>query len=104
VSEKKNNTAIAGGLLLTVILWGGNNAGTKWLVGSWPPIFTGGTRFLFAGFILLAVLRFTNLLGRFESLKRPRSRRQFNVDGRGDTPAFCALRGFGRDQGGCTAS
>lgn len=68
MSEKKNNTAIAGGLLLTVILWGGNNAGTKWLVGSWPPIFTGGSRFLFAGFILLAVLRFTNLLGRFESL------------------------------------
>jgi len=69
VSEKKvNNSAIAGGLLLTVVLWGGNNAGTKWLVGSWPPIFTGGTRFLFAGFILLAVLRFTNLLGRFESL------------------------------------
>ena len=71
MSEKKNhNAAIAGGLLLTVILWGGNNAGTKWLVstGAWPPIFTGGTRFFVAGLILLAVLRFTNLLGRFESL------------------------------------
>jgi drug/metabolite transporter (DMT)-like permease len=68
VSEHKNNPAIAGGLLLTVILWGGNNAGTKWLVSSWPPIFTGGTRFLFAGFILLAVLRFTNLLGEFKPL------------------------------------
>ncbi len=70
MSESKNNSAIAGGLLLTTILWGGNNAGTKWLVGTWPPIFTGGTRFLFAGFILLAVLRFTNLLGQFESLTR----------------------------------
>jgi drug/metabolite transporter (DMT)-like permease len=70
VSEKKNNSAIAGGLLLTVILWGGNNAGTKWLVGSWPPVFTGGTRFLIAGFILLAVLRFTSLLGKFEPLTR----------------------------------
>jgi drug/metabolite transporter (DMT)-like permease len=70
VSENKNNSAIAGGLLLTTILWGGNNAGTKWLVSTWPPIFTGGTRFLFAGFILLAVLRFTTLLGQFETLTR----------------------------------
>jgi drug/metabolite transporter (DMT)-like permease len=68
VSKHKNNSVIAGGLLLTTILWGGNNAGTKWLVASWPPIFTGGTRFFFAGFILLAVLRFTNLLGEFKSL------------------------------------
>lgn len=65
---------MAGGLLLTTILWGGNNAGTKWLVGSWPPIFTGGTRFLLAGFILLAILRFTNLLGQFESLTRQQYR------------------------------
>ena len=68
--DQKNNSAIAAGLLLTTILWGGNNAGTKWLVGSWPPVFTGGSRFLFGGFILLAVLRFTPWLGRFESLTR----------------------------------
>ena len=72
--EKKNNSAIAGSLFLTVILWGGNNAGTKWLVGSWPPIWTGGSRFFFAGFILLAILRFTNLLGAFESLTRSQYR------------------------------
>ena len=66
--EKKNHTAIACGLLLTVILWGGNNAGTKWLLREWPPIFTGMTRFLFAGAILLAVLRFTKLLGEFQPL------------------------------------
>ena len=65
---------MAGGLLLTTILWGGNNAGTKWLVGTWPPIFTGGTRFLIAGLILLAILRFTNLLGQFESLTRQQYR------------------------------
>jgi drug/metabolite transporter (DMT)-like permease len=70
VSDPKNSSAIASGLLLTTILWGGNNAGTKWLVGSWPPIFTGGTRFLLAGFILLAVLRFTPLLGQFAPLTR----------------------------------
>ncbi len=66
--ERKNNPAIAGGLLLVVILWGGNNAGTKWMVGSWPPIWTGGTRFLLAGAILFAVLRFTHLLGRHHPL------------------------------------
>ncbi len=68
MSEKKNNAAIAVGLLLVVILWGGNNAGTKWLVGSWPPIWTGGTRLLLAGILLFALLRFTRLLGRYQSL------------------------------------
>jgi drug/metabolite transporter (DMT)-like permease len=38
VSERKNNSIIAGSLLLTVILWGGKNVGTKWLVATWPPI------------------------------------------------------------------
>ena len=33
VSQQKNNAVIAGGLLLAVFLWGGSNAGTKWLVG-----------------------------------------------------------------------
>ena len=68
MSEKKNNLNIAGGLLLVVFLWGGNNVGTKWLVATWPPIFTGATRFLGAGGILLAVLRFTKLLGEFKPI------------------------------------
>ena len=75
MSENKNNPAIAGSLLLVVLLWGGNNAGTKWLVHAWPPVFTGATRFLFAGIILLAVLRFTRLLGEFQPLS-PAQRRQ----------------------------
>jgi drug/metabolite transporter (DMT)-like permease len=58
VPEKKNDLAVGGGLLLAVTLWGGNNAGTKWLLGSWPPIATGSTRFLAAGIILLACVRF----------------------------------------------
>jgi drug/metabolite transporter (DMT)-like permease len=66
----KNNTAIAGSLFFTVFLWGGNNAGTKWLVGSWPPLWTGGIRFLLAGLILLAVLRFTRWLGDYPPLAR----------------------------------
>lgn len=74
MSEKKNNTAIGLGLLLTVFFWGGNNTGTKWLVGSWPPMWTGGTRFLFGGFILLAVLRFTHWLGEPQPLTRSQYR------------------------------
>jgi drug/metabolite transporter (DMT)-like permease len=70
VSENKNNASIAGGLLLVVFLWGGNNVGTKWLVGSWPPVATGSMRFLCAGIILLAILRFTNWLGEFQPLSR----------------------------------
>lgn len=69
--EKKNNSAIGSGLLLVVILWGGNNVGTKWLVGAWPPIWTGGTRFLIAGILLFAVLRFTNWLGEYQPLTPP---------------------------------
>jgi len=70
VSGKKNDALIASSLLLVVILWGGNNTATKWLLGAWSPIWTGGTRFLFAGMVLLAVLRFTRLLGTFQPLTR----------------------------------
>lgn len=66
--NKNQHGTIAASLLLVVVMWGGNNAGTKWLVHAWPPVFTGGTRFLFAGIILLAVLRFTRLLGEFQPL------------------------------------
>ena len=65
-----SNTAITLSLLLTVVVWGANNAGTKWLVKDWPPIWTGSTRFLLAGFILLAVLRLTNWLGQYQPLTR----------------------------------
>jgi drug/metabolite transporter (DMT)-like permease len=80
VSEKKNNTAIALSLLMVVTFWGGNNAGTKWLLGDWPPVFTGCLRFTFAGSILLAVLKFTNWLGEFEKLT-PELRRQLWLRG-----------------------
>jgi len=70
VSENKNNASIASGLLLVIFLWGGNNAGTKWLVGTWPPVATGSMRFLCAGLILLAILRFTRWLGEFQPLTR----------------------------------
>ncbi len=63
VSRSKSNALVAGGLLLTIVLWGGNNAGTKWLVTSWPPDWTASLRLLCAGPLLLAVLRFTHWLG-----------------------------------------
>jgi drug/metabolite transporter (DMT)-like permease len=65
VSKGKSNASLAAGLVFAVVLWGGNNAGTKWLVGSWPPIFTGGTRFVCAGLLLLAVLRVTTWFGNY---------------------------------------
>lgn len=61
----KSNGNLALGLIFAVALWGGNNAGTKWLVASWPPIWTGGTRFLCAGLLLLAVLRVTRWFGAY---------------------------------------
>lgn len=42
----------------------------KWLVGSWPPVFTGATRFFGAGLLLLIVLRFTRWLGDYEKPSR----------------------------------
>lgn len=71
VNSKPNNLAISGSLLLAVVLWGANNTGTKFLVGgsvgqngkSWPPVFVGCTRFLAAGMICAALLRWTPLLG-----------------------------------------
>lgn len=50
-------------MLFAIFLWGGNNTGTKLLVSAWPPTFTGGTRFLCAGLLLLAILRWTLWLG-----------------------------------------
>lgn len=61
----KSNASLAAGLVLAVALWGGNNAGTKYLVASWPPIWTGGTRFLCAGLLLLSVLRVTKWFGEY---------------------------------------
>jgi len=63
VSPPKSNAMLALSLVFAVFLWGGNNSGTKLLVAAWPPIWTGGTRFLCAGFLLLAIFRWTNWLG-----------------------------------------
>lgn len=57
------NLITAASLLLAIVLWGASNAGTKHLVAQWPPVFTGGTRFICAGFLLLGLLRVTGWFG-----------------------------------------
>lgn len=66
--SSRNHGTIACGLLLAVILWGGNNAGIKYLVKEWPPIWIAATRSLFAGLLLFAILRWTPWLGKLEPL------------------------------------
>src|SRR5580698_2994366 len=63
LETKSHHSAIASGLLLAAILWGGNNVGVKVLVKYWPPITTGCTRFLAAGLLMLALFRWTKWFG-----------------------------------------
>jgi len=51
------------GLLLAIFLWGANNTSAKVLVAHWPPVWTGASRFLVAGWLLLLLTRHTNWLG-----------------------------------------
>ncbi len=48
---------------MAVFLWGANNTAVKFLVRFWPPIAIGSTRFVAAGLVLLALLRWTKLFG-----------------------------------------
>ena len=63
VSRKQSDLFLALALVFAVFLWGGNNVGVKVLVGTWPPIWTGGSRFLCAGLLLAAFLNFSRRLG-----------------------------------------
>ena len=65
---------IAAGLVLAIFLWGASNSGVKILVQEWPPVFVGATRFLFAGLLLMALLRWTDWLGRVAPLSAALSR------------------------------
>lgn len=71
----KSDFSLALSLVFAVFLWGGNNAGTRYIVGYWPPIWTGATRFAFAGLMLLAILRWTNWLGKAQPLQADVSRK-----------------------------
>jgi O-acetylserine/cysteine efflux transporter len=61
--NKPANSTIAMGLVFAVFLWGGNNAGTKFLVAFWPPVFVGCTRFILAGAVIFALFRWTKIFG-----------------------------------------
>lgn len=63
VLAHKHRGGIAAGLVFAVFLWGGNNTGVKYLVGYWPPVWVGGSRFLCAGLLMMALLRWTRWLG-----------------------------------------
>ncbi len=74
VFSGKSNTALTTSLLAAVILWGASNAGVEFIIAgtrthtaTWPPIWTGGTRFLCAGLLLLGVLRWTDWLGPYRT-------------------------------------
>jgi hypothetical protein len=67
VLRQPSHKILALSLLAAVFLWGANNAGTKHLVETWPPAWTGGSRFFLAGLLLLAVLRHTTWLGKASS-------------------------------------
>jgi drug/metabolite transporter (DMT)-like permease len=71
---RNSNAALAAGLLFAVFLWGANNTGTKILVKTWPPIATGGSRFVCAGLLLAGILRYTSWLGNPHPLNRDLSR------------------------------
>ncbi len=63
MQNKPNNTVIVSGLVFAVFLWGANNAAAKFILRTWPANFTGSTRFLAAGVLLMALLRWTKLFG-----------------------------------------
>jgi drug/metabolite transporter (DMT)-like permease len=63
VFRSVSNRGIIAGLITAVVLWGGNNTAAKHIVASWSPVFTGATRLLFAGLLMLALLRWTAWLG-----------------------------------------
>jgi drug/metabolite transporter (DMT)-like permease len=73
--KKTNNTVLCLALLLAIFLWGGTNAGTKFVLTAWPPMWTGGSRFLCAGLLLLGTLRWTDWLGRSDPLSIETRRR-----------------------------
>ena len=58
-----SNALIAGMLLLTVLFWGANNTGLKFLVREWPPFWVVSSRIWLVGGILAVLLRYTSWLG-----------------------------------------
>jgi len=68
VFEAKSNGGILAGILIAIFVWGANNAAVKFTVTHWGPSILACTRFTLAGLLLLALLRWTKLLGRSSRL------------------------------------
>ncbi len=75
MQNKPNNTIIAAELFLAIFIWGANNAAAKFILKSWPANFTGSTRFLAAGLILVALLRWTKWFGEIHAVPPDLNRR-----------------------------
>ena len=70
MSRIRSDFALAASLVFAVFLWGGHNTGTRFIVGIWPPIWTGASRFVCAGLLMLILLRWTRWLGTPHHLTR----------------------------------
>ena len=66
---------IAASLVLATVVWGANNTTIGYLVRDWPVLWTTGTRLLFAGLLLLALLRWTRLFGKLVPVPAELNRR-----------------------------
>lgn len=75
MQKKQSDGVISASLLFVIVIWGINNAGTKYMVNYWPPIFVGGARCLGAAAALFALLRWTNWLGKPRKLSRELNRK-----------------------------
>ena len=63
MDNKTNPAALAASLVFAIFLWGATNTATKVVVKYWPPIFTGSSRFVAAGLVFFALMRWTKLFG-----------------------------------------
>jgi drug/metabolite transporter (DMT)-like permease len=70
VKTKPTDGTLTAGILFAILLWGGNNAATKYLVQFWPPVFAGFTRFLFASLIMFALFQYTQIFGETHALSK----------------------------------
>lgn len=62
--ERPATTRIVLSLAAAVFLWGGNNVALKQLMRGWTPAWTGSTRFLIAGTLLMGLIHWTPWFGR----------------------------------------
>ena len=63
MGNQRKNLIIATSLVLATVVWGANNTTIGYIVRDWPVLWTTGTRLIFAGLLLMAVLRWTRIFG-----------------------------------------